>query len=1038
LAGWIFDVHLLKALSPGVITVKANTAVGFILAGVSLWLCHGAAAVKKERRSLLLLGHRLCAALLTTIGVLTLVEYVFGWNLGIDQWLFHEWTPDGVNLPGRMGATTAFVFALLGLSLLAIDSSKRPRFSQSCAVFAALVAFVAFVSSLYGFHAFYGFGHVGSMALSTSISVMLLGLATLALRPEYGLAAAFLADTSSGVLARRVMGPAFIGPVLIGRLLLAGAHAGFYSPELTPILMAVFSAILLTLLLWFGMAAVNRMDCERQRLDQQLKSQVIALRASQEALYNAHQQATTALLEQISDGFVTVDRDWRCLCVNSAAARILRKPPEDLLGKVLWDVFPETDRLLFGKEYRRAMAENVAVTVEDFYPEPLNAWFEMRCYPSTDGLSVFFSDITKRKQMYVALQESEQRFRSVVEQAGDGFELLDEEGRFLDMNRATCQQLGYTREELLRMRVPDIDPLVNWEQSKATFPSLETKPRRFESVHVRKDGTPFPVEVTASIIRMGDTQRMVSQVRDITERKATEQRIRQLSRAVEQSPSSVVITDTKGNIEYINPKFTELTGYTSDEVYGKNPRILKSGACALDIYKEMWKTICAGREWRGEFYNKKKNGEFFWESASICPIIDENGVITHFLGLKEDITERKNAELALLEAKHVAERANQAKDDFIAALSHELRTPLTPVLLTASALQDEETLSPDLRSQISLIRHNVQMEARLVDDLLDVSKIAHGKISLQPEGVDVSALLSKALEMMDEDIVCKGLAIQIEADADHVTAYGDPARLQQVFWNLLKNAAKFTPSGGSIHVRTFNPDLLTLCVEFRDTGVGIAPEFLDEIFHPFEQGAVSGNYRYGGLGLGLSISNAIVKLHGGTLSVASEGLNRGATFTVSLPVSKTAQPAQPPSNLTPVKNATLFHILLVEDDDNTRMVLARLLTRDGHQVEAVGTCAAAIQSAKATATAKPNRLRLSSAILACQMAVDSILLAKSKRSLLKSKPSRSADTARRWTFLKAITPDSTPTLPSLFRSRNSGALWRREPVGFPADRRSSA
>ena len=244
------------------------------------------------------------------------------------------------------------------------------------------------------------------------------------------------------------------------------------------------------------------------------------------------------------------------------------------------------------------------------------------------------------------------------------------------------------------------------------------------------------------------------------------------------------------------------------------------------------------------------------------------------------------------------------------------------------------------------------MEARLIDDLLDVSKIAHGKISLQSEAVDISALLSKALEIMREDIVRKGITIQVESGAQYVRAYGDPARLQQVFWNLLKNAAKFTPSGGSIHVRTFNPDPRTLWVEFRDTGIGIAPEFLEKIFRPFEQGAASGNHRYGGLGLGLSISKAIVGLHGGTLSAASGGLNHGATFTVGLPVSETAHVVQPPLSVAPVQSTKLLRILLVEDDENTRMVLSRLLTRDGHHVEAVGTCAAAIQLAKAAATSQ--------------------------------------------------------------------------------------
>jgi len=590
-------------------------------------------------------------------------------------------------------------------------------------------------------------------------------------------------------------------------------------------LTAVISVATAILLLKMVPRALALPSPDELRLaNEELRKVNTALQEKKEALKQAHKEATDAILERISDGLITFDRDWRCVSINSAAAGFFRKQPEELLGTVLWDVFPETERLSFGREYHRAMAENVAVTVEDFYPEPLNAWFEMRCYPSANGLSVFFSDITQRK--------------------------------------------------------------------------------------------------------------------------ATEQRLRQLSRAVEQSPSSVMITDTKGNIEYVNPKFTEVTGYSFEEAYGKNPRMLKSGDLPPETYRELWEAIRSGREWHGEFRNRRKNGESFWEAASMCSITDEHGVITHFLAVKEDITERKRAEMAVLEAKHIAEEANHAKDDFIAALSHELRTPLTPVLLTVNALQDDASLKPDLRNQIRLIHHNIQLEARLIDDLLDVSKIAHGKISLQHEGVDVSDLLSKALEIIREDIVRKGITIRVEANAQHVRAYGDPTRLQQVFWNLLKNAAKFTPTGGSIDIRMFNPDPHTLCTEFRDTGIGIAPEFIDKIFRPFEQGTASWNHRYGGLGLGLSISKAIVELHGGTLSAASEGLSRGAIFTVCLPVSETAPVAPPPLSAAVIKNAASLRILLVEDDENTRSVLSRLLTRDNHQVEAVSTCSLAIHLAK--------------------------------------------------------------------------------------------
>ena len=259
-----------------------------------------------------------------------------------------------------------------------------------------------------------------------------------------------------------------------------------------------------------------------------------------------------------------------------------------------------------------------------------------------------------------------------------------------------------------------------------------------------------------------------------------------------------------------------------------------------------------------------------------------------------DITAQKASEFAIRESQREAEQATRAKDNFIAALSHELRTPLTPILLIAESLEANERLDPDTRAQIMQIRQNAALEAQLIDDLLDVTKIARQKINLRPEPVDLHQMLSSALDTVDNDLSRKGIVARVHANARFVCANADPTRIQQVFWNLIKNAAKFTHEGGTIDIRTFNEDDRSLSIEIHDSGIGISPENLPSLFDPFEQGAATGNPRFGGLGLGLTISKAIIELHDGTIAATSDGVGHGAKFTVRLPVSGLLTAVQAP------------------------------------------------------------------------------------------------------------------------------------------------
>jgi HAMP domain-containing protein/signal transduction histidine kinase/CheY-like chemotaxis protein len=277
-----------------------------------------------------------------------------------------------------------------------------------------------------------------------------------------------------------------------------------------------------------------------------------------------------------------------------------------------------------------------------------------------------------------------------------------------------------------------------------------------------------------------------------------------------------------------------------------------------------------------------------------------------------------------------AERANLAKDQFLAMLSHELRTPLTPVLSSVLALENEDSLPENVRELLQMIHRNVELEARLIDDLLDLTRISKGKVQLGLEIVDAHTLLRNALEICQTEIEQKHLALRLDLTAGEFHLRADPARLQQIFWNLIKNAVKFTPSGGQIRISTSNDSSDQLRVEIADTGVGVEPEFLPKIFDAFEQG---GRTQLGGLGLGLAISKALVDAHKGTITAESAGRDKGATFTLIFPTcGKADDQTTPAVSSTPPQRKTT-RILLVEDHEDTNRSLTNLLRRRGYYVQ---------------------------------------------------------------------------------------------------------
>jgi len=418
---------------------------------------------------------------------------------------------------------------------------------------------------------------------------------------------------------------------------------------------------------------------------------------------------------------------------------------------------------------------------------------------------------------------------------------------------------------------------------------------------------------------------------DITERNQAEIISQRLAAIIESSDDAIVGKDLNSIVTSWNAGAERIFGYSASEMIGTSiMRLIPPDHQAEE--DQILSSIRRGQRVDPiETVRVGKDGRLLDVSITVSPIKDSGGNVIGASKVGRDITERKRADEKLRVAKIAAERANQAKDDFLAVLSHELRTPLTPALAAASYLAEHEELPPNLREEVTAIRRNVQFEARLIDDLLDLTRITRGKLELHPETVDAHRLLHNALTIVHEDVARKELEVVTDlcAQEHHISA--DPIRIQQVFWNLLNNAVKFTPPGGRVTIRTSN-ETGRFVFEIADTGIGIEPEHQARIFHAFEQGEVSIIRQFGGLGLGLTISQTLLKLHGGSISVQSDGKNRGASFKVTLDVLHEPIVAATQAANGDVSIARSLRLLLVDDHADTRRILSRLLGKCGHEV----------------------------------------------------------------------------------------------------------
>ena len=451
---------------------------------------------------------------------------------------------------------------------------------------------------------------------------------------------------------------------------------------------------------------------------------------------------------------------------------------------------------------------------------------------------------------------------------------------------------------------------------------------------------------------------------DITERRRAEEAAdhamsvvsrneRELRTITGNVPDIIARFDRELRHVFVNDAVTKATGMEPCDFLGKTNRDLEMPDEICSHWERcLHAAFESGRPQECEFTFDAPDGPRHYE-ARIVPELDADGNVATVLGITRDATHRKNMEAQLRASMEEAERANVAKDQFLAVLSHELRTPLTPVLAAAGELATRRDLPGEVLDDLAMIRRNVELEARLMDDLLDLTRVSRGKLELNFAAIDAHEKARRVMEMVGAEADGKQVTLTLDAEAEHAAVLADSARLQQILWNLVKNAVKFTPPGGTVWIRTSNArgsgadDRLR--VDVSDTGAGIEPALLPRIFDAFEQGGDAVTRQFGGLGLGLAICKVLVEAHGGTIEASSAGRGKGARFVVELPVAAPAEAAGENVEHSPGREGARLHVLLVEDHVDTARIAARLLRRRGMTVRTADSVANALRSVEAEA-----------------------------------------------------------------------------------------
>ena len=645
------------------------------------------------------------------------------------------------------------------------------------------------------------------------------------------------------------------------------------------------------------------------------------------------------------DGMRILDERGTIIMVNESYCRLVGLDEKDLVGMPFTAAYSSESRAhdeehvkIFQHAFESrsfASHQEVELALKDgkrILVELSNALMEME--NEAPLLLSIFRDCTERRESETKLRESEEKFRSLSEQSPNMI-YINKGGRIVYANQRCVDVMGYSKEEFysedfnfLSLIAPEHISIVRKNFARHAV-GEEIDP--YEYTLYTKERTRVVGLHTTKLIDYEGGTAILGIITDVTGTRHVEEELRKLQRAVEQSPASIIITDIDGNIEYANPRFTEVTGYKLEEVIGQNPRILKSGRTSTEEYAILWETIKAGKEWRGEFQNKKKDGDLFWEQASISPIRDAAGNTTHFLAVKEDVTKRKMLELQLWQAQKMESIGTLAS-----GVAHDFNNILGIILGYASLLIQRPIDTPKLHAYADSIVKAADRGAALVRQILTFARKSEFKL----EKVDVNSIIGELAKMLGETFP-KTISLSLQLEKALPALSIDRTQLHQALLNLCVNARDAMSERGSLTIATrlVSGDVMGsrfaaaygrkfVEISVSDTGSGMDEATRTRIFEPFFTTKEIGK----GTGLGLAVVFGVVQEHQGFVDVESE-IDQGSTFHVYLPVPEAAISGMDDAHMISIDSPGGSEtILIVEDEDLMRGFLVALLEQKGYKV----------------------------------------------------------------------------------------------------------
>lgn len=686
---------------------------------------------------------------------------------------------------------------------------------------------------------------------------------------------------------------------------------------------------------------------------QRLERSSLKLQESEASLGNTNQWVT-AILESITEGFYALDLQWRFVYVNPQAQRLFNRPLKELMDRRIWDVLPDLDGTAMGKTFRQAMATRQAAVIETLGIVNPDRLFEMHMNPLVNGLAVYFRDLTDRRQDEHQLRQQ----MEMLNLANDCIMIWELESATITYwNQGAARRYGWSAEEALGRSAMELLKTVLPEPLETVRAAVLREGHwQGELTQTTRDGRTVVINSrwTLQQTPFGTPNAILEINYDVTEQKQAEAALRKselhFRTLANTMPQMFWTALPNGQLEYCNQRWYNYTGLTPAQSFEAGWLAVLHPEDQERCQKAWAKSLQTGQPLALEVRPlRAADGQYRWHLVRAFPLQGDRGEVLRWFGSSTDIHDQK---LALVErdralvqervARGEAEAANRIKDEFLAMLSHELRTPLNPILGWVSLMRSRPLDEATRTRALETIERNAKIQAELIEDLLDVSRILRGKLLLDIQTVDLAQVVTAALETVQLSAQAKAIALHTSFDPAVGAVSGDQNRLQQIVWNLLSNAIKFTPEGGEVTVRLYQDGSYAV-IEVQDTGLGIEGDFLPHVFEQFRQADSSSTRAFGGLGLGLAIVRYLTEQHGGEVSVSSPGKHQGSTFSVRLPRREAASLLPVFPSPEEAINLTGRRVLVVDDDLDSLHLLTALLEDYGMEVLTACSAEAGLQ-----------------------------------------------------------------------------------------------